>query len=100
MNKQVKWELILEMNKKVPLRSCVVTREKLEKKQLLRIVRNKENEVSIDLTGKLNGRGAYIKKDLEVLNKAIKSKALERHLECSIKEEVYEEIKKIIEAGE
>ena len=45
------------MNKKVPLRSCVVTREKLEKKQLLRIVRNKENEVSIDLTGKLNGRG-------------------------------------------
>ena len=100
MNKQVKWELILEMNKKVPLRSCVVTREKLEKKQLLRIVKNKDNEVSIDLTGKLNGRGAYIKKDLEVLTKAIKSKALERHLECSISKDVYEEIKRIIETGE
>lgn len=100
MSKLAKWELILEMNKKVPLRSCVVTREKLEKKQLLRIVRNKENEVSIDLTGKLNGRGAYIKKDLEVLNKAIKSKALERHLECPIKEDLYEEIRRIIETGE
>ncbi len=87
------------MNKKVPLRTCVVTREKYEKKDLLRIVRTPEKEVIIDLSGKANGRGAYIKKDIEVLNKAIKSKALERHLECDIPNEIYEEIKTIIESG-
>ena len=83
--------------KKIPMRTCVVTREKCEKKDLLRIVRNKEEGVVVDLTGKKNGRGAYIKKDLSVLEKAKKSKVLERHLECEIPESVYEEIKEIIE---
>ena len=64
------------MIKKIPLRTCVITKELLPKKDLLRIVKNKENEVAIDLTGKLNGRGAYIKKDMEVLEKAIKTKIL------------------------
>ena len=82
--------------RKIPMRTCVVTREKYEKKDLLRIVRNKEEGVVVDLSGKKNGRGAYIKKDLDVLEKAKKSKALERHLECEIPEEVYEEIKEII----
>ena len=82
--------------RKIPMRTCVVTREKCEKKDLLRIVRNKEEGVVVDLSGKKNGRGAYIKKDLEVLEKAKKSKALERHLECEIPESVYEEIKEII----
>ena len=82
--------------KKIPMRTCVVTKEKCEKKDLLRIVRNKEEGVVVDLTGKKNGRGAYIKKDLSVLEKAKKSKVLEKHLECEIPESIYEEIKEII----
>ena len=59
--------------KKIPLRTCVVTKERFPKNELLRIVRTPDNEIKIDLTGKLNGHGAYIKKDLEVLEKAIKT---------------------------
>ena len=83
--------------KKIPLRSCVVTKEKLPKKDLLRVVRTPEGGVIFDLSGKANGRGAYIKKDLEVLNKARKSKILERRLECTIDEDLYKEIEKICE---
>lgn len=83
--------------KKVPLRTCVITKESLPKHELLRIVRTPEMEVKVDETGKLNGRGAYIKKSLEVLEKAKKSKLLEKRLECSIDESVYEEIKNILE---
>ena len=82
--------------KKIPMRTCVVTNERFPKQELLRIVKTPEGEVKADLTGKLNGHGAYIKKDEEVLNKAIKNKALERHLECEITSEVYEEIRNII----
>ena len=84
-------------NKKVPMRSCVVSKEKLPKQELLRIVKTTEGNVIADLSGKVNGRGAYIKKDIAVLEKAIKGKILERQLETDISEEVYEEIKKIIE---
>ena len=83
--------------KKIPLRTCVITKEKLPKQELLRIVRTKEGNVVCDITGKLNGHGAYIKKDIAVLEKAIKSKALEKKLECNIEDSVYEEIRKIIE---
>ncbi len=82
--------------KKIPMRTCVVTNEKYPKNELLRIVRTPEGMVKADLTGKLNGHGAYIKKDEETLNKAIKNKALERHLECSIDNNTYEEIRQII----
>lgn len=82
--------------KKIPMRTCVVTHEKLEKRSLLRIVRTPEGEVLPDLSGKLNGRGAYIKSDLETLEKAIKSKALEKHLEVTISNEAYEKIKEAI----
>ena len=54
--------------RKIPLRTCVVTGEKLDKRDLLRIVKNKEGEVRVDLTGKMNGRGAYIKRDVKVLD--------------------------------
>ena len=84
-------------NRKIPMRSCVVTREKLPKSELLRIVRTTDSEVVADISGKVNGRGAYIKKDIGVLEKAKKSKILERQLETTISDEVYEEIKKIIE---
>ena len=83
--------------KKIPLRTCVITREKLPKKDLLRIVRTPEGEVLVDETGKMNGRGAYIKKDIQVLEQARKKKKLERHLECSIEESVYDDIRKNIE---
>lgn len=82
--------------KKIPLRSCVVTRERLPKQELLRVVRTKEGEVKIDDFGKMNGRGAYIKKDLDVLGKAKKTHALARCLEVEIPESVYEEIENMI----
>ncbi len=84
------------MNRKIPMRTCVVTREKYPKQQLIRVVKN-NNEVFVDLTGKSNGRGAYIKKDIAVLEKARKSKILERQLETLIDDSIYEELKQIIE---
>ncbi len=83
--------------RKIPLRTCVVTKESLPKKELLRIVRTPEMEVKVDESGKLNGRGAYIKKDLNVLDAAKKNRILEKRLECKIEDSVYEEIKNIIE---
>ena len=83
--------------RKIPLRTCVVTKESLPKQELLRIVRTPEKVVKVDETGKLNCKGAYIKKDLDVLEKAMKSKILEKRLECKIEESVYEEIRNIIE---
>ena len=82
--------------KKIPLRRCVVTKEQLPKKELLRIVRDKDGNVSIDLIGKANGRGAYIKKDLEVLKLAKDKKILDRALEVHIEDTLYDEIEEII----
>ena len=82
--------------KKIPLRRCVVTKEQLPKGELLRIVKNKENNIFVDLTGKANGRGAYIKKDINVLKTAKEKKILGRALEAPISEEVYDEIEKVI----
>ena len=84
-------------NKKIPFRTCVITKEKLPKQELIRVVKDNENNVFIDLTGKSNGRGAYIKRDINVLDTAIKTKALSRQLEVEIPDEVYEELRKIIE---
>ena len=78
------------------MRSCVVTREKLPKNELIRIVRGTDGSVFVDFTSKANGRGAYIKADLEVLDKAIKNKILERHLEVNIPDSVYEEIRNYV----
>ena len=74
----------------------MVTKEKLPKRELLRIVKNNENKVFVDLTGKANGRGAYIKKELDVLKIAKEKKILEKHLEIAIDDSVYEEIEKVI----
>ncbi len=81
--------------RKIPIRTCLVTREKLPKQDLLRIVKF-DGQVSVDETGKKNGKGCYIKKDLSVLESARKSKAIERALETEISEEVYEEIESIL----
>ena len=82
--------------KKIPERTCVITKEKTQKKDLLRVVRDKEGNVSIDITGKSNGRGAYLKKDAEVIKKARTTKVLERVLEVPIPDEIYEEMLKIV----
>lgn len=82
--------------KKIPMRRCVVTNESWPKKDLLRVVRNKEGEVALDLKGKAPGKGAYIKKDLAVLQEAIKKKSLERALEVKISDELYAQIKEVI----
>lgn len=86
--------------KKIPLRRCVVTKEQLPKQELLRIVKDKEGNITVDQTGKLNGRGAYIKKDIDVLNLAKSKNTLSRALEVTIPEEVYQEIENIIKSNE
>ena len=78
--------------KKIPMRTCVVTHEKCEKKDLLRVVRNNEGNVFVDDTLKANGRGAYLKKDKDVIEKARKSKVLENHLEIKIEDKIYDEL--------
>ena len=82
--------------KKIPLRTCVVTKEKCEKRDLLRVVRTPEKEVIYDESGKANGKGAYLKKDIDVINKAKKSKILDRVLEIEVNEDVYEELNKLL----
>ena len=82
------------MPKKIPMRKCVVTNERFPKGELLRVVRTPEGNVEVDTTGKKNGHGAYLKKDLEVLAKAKKSNALSKALEMDIPEEFWEELEK------
>ena len=81
--------------KKIPMRTCVVSGEKLPKKELVRIVRNKEGEVFVDTTGKQNGRGVYLKKDKSILEKAKSSKILDKKLEININEEIYNELEEL-----
>ena len=78
--------------KKIPMRTCVVTGEKCEKKDLLRVVRNNEGVVFVDDTLKANGRGAYLKKDASVIEKARKTKVIEKHLEVKIDDSIYDEL--------
>ncbi|WP_264804301.1 RNase P modulator RnpM [Cytobacillus sp. NCCP-133] len=83
--------------KKVPLRKCVATGEMKPKKELVRIVRSKEGEVSVDPTGKKSGRGAYLSKEKEAVLLAKKKNVLANHLEVSIDESIYEELLELIE---
>lgn len=79
--------------KKIPLRMCTGCSEMKPKKELIRVVRSKEGEVSVDLTGKKAGRGAYVCKSQECLNKAYKTKRLSRNLEVQISEDIYNKLK-------
>ena len=81
--------------KKIPMRMCVVTKEKLPKKEMFRIVVN-NNQVIYDETGKLNGKGAYLKKDVNVINLAKNNKILDRVLGIKIEDNLYEELKNLI----
>ena len=86
------------MQKKIPQRQCMGCRERKAKKELIRVVRSPEGEVSLDFHGKKNGRGAYICPQMDCLKKAIRSKALERSLEVPIPEEIYTQLEKEMEA--
>ena len=84
------------VNKKVPLRKCVATGEMLPKKSMIRVVRSKEGEVSVDVTGKKSGRGSYVSKSEQAVEIARKKNILERQLEAKVPDEVYEELLTLI----
>ena len=80
--------------RKIPLRKCLATCEQLPKQQLIRVVRNKEWEVFVDPTGKMNGRGAYLKRSHAAFEKAKQKKLLARALQVEIPEEIFSELEK------
>ena len=82
--------------KKIPLRTCVISKEKLPKKELIRVVRTPDNSVVVDVSGKANGRGAYLKKDIKVIEKARQSKILNKHLETEVPDSIFNELETII----
>ena len=82
--------------KKIPMRTCVVTREKCEKNQLVRVVRTPLGEVVVDTTGKMNGKGAYLKLSLDVIEKARKTNVLNKVLEVEVPDKVYDDLKLLI----
>lgn len=88
------------MPKKIPMRMCVGCREMHEKRELIRIVKSAEGMVSIDMRGKAPGRGAYICKKSDCLERAMKSRALERALEHRIEPDVYERLREELAADE
>ncbi len=82
--------------KKVPLRKCVATGEQLPKKELIRVVKNKDGEVHVDSTGKMNGRGAYLKRSLDAIELAQKKGVLQKSLQIEIPTEIFEELKSYV----
>lgn len=82
----------MAVNKKIPLRKCVATGEMLPKKEMIRIVRSKEGEVSVDISGKKSGRGAYVSKSEEAVEIARKKNVLGHQLDVKIPEEIYDEL--------
>lgn len=84
------------MLKRVPLRTCVITKEKCPKGELIRVVKDNKGNIFVDVTGKANGRGAYLKKDIDVINKARQGKQLNHHLGTITPSEVYDELENII----
>ena len=82
------------MQKKIPQRQCMGCRERKNKRDMIRVVRGTDGNVSLDFSGKMNGRGAYVCPDLQCLKKARKTRALERCLEAAIPEAVYDRLEK------
>lgn len=89
--------VIMKKERKIPMRTCIGCREMKAKQELIRVVKNKENEIFIDRTGKANGRGAYLCNDKDCLEKAIKTRALNKAFSMEINEQTYEELRKSIE---
>lgn len=86
--------------KKIPMRMCLGCQEMKPKKELIRIVKNKEDEISVDFIGKKPGRGAYLCKSVNCLDKARKGKRLERAFETSISDEIYDILKQQLEGND
>lgn len=86
--------------KKVPMRKCIGCQEMKNKKEMMRVIKTTENDVVLDITGKKNGRGAYICFSKDCFEKAVKNKSLERSLKMSIPQDVYESLKKEIDSIE
>ncbi len=84
-------------NKKIPMRKCLGCAEQKPKKELVRVVKSADGEIGLDLTGKKNGRGAYICPNASCLEKARKAKRLERAFECAVSQEVYETLERELE---
>lgn len=82
--------------KNIPQRTCMGCNTKKDKKELIRVVRNKQGEINIDRTGKMPGRGAYLCDNIECLEKAIKTKRIERTFETKIEQEIYEKLRGVI----
>ena len=82
--------------KRIPMRTCVVTHEKYPKNELIRVVKTPNGEIIVDITGKANGHGAYLKRDVKTINIAKNNKILEKHLDVNIEDGIYEELLKII----
>lgn len=87
------------MAKKIPMRQCVGCQEMKSKKELVRVLKTSEGEIVLDKTGKLNGRGAYLCDSMDCLQKAMKSRGLERSFKMNIPAEVYENLKKEFESN-
>ena len=87
------------MEKKIPLRQCLGCREMKPKKELIRVVRSPEGEISLDFKGKASGRGAYVCPNGACLKKAVKAKALERALSVSIPPDIYDKLQEQMEGG-
>lgn len=86
--------------RKIPMRQCVGCREMKPKKELIRVVRSPEGEISLDFRGKAPGRGAYLCPQTDCLKKAMKSKALDRGFETTIPQEIYELLVEKMEEGD
>ena len=86
--------------KKIPLRKCIVCQNQFDKKQLIRVVKNKENEIFIDKTFKAGGRGAYVCNSKECIEKLKKTKALDRTFKCKVDVKIYDDILSEIEKSE
>ncbi|SER07444.1 hypothetical protein SAMN04487944_101140 [Gracilibacillus ureilyticus] len=82
----------MSKQRKVPLRKCVVSQEMVPKKSLIRVVKTKDGEIFVDPTGKKNGRGAYLSRDVDIIKKAEQTKALDRQLDIAIPSEIYQQL--------
>ena len=87
------------MQKKIPMRQCLGCREMKPKRELIRVVRSPEGEISLDFKGKASGRGAYVCPDAQCLKKAVKARALERAFSCQIPQDIYDKLNEQMEAG-
>lgn len=88
------------MQRKIPMRQCVGCRQMRPKKELVRVVKSPESEISLDFRGKAPGRGAYLCANCDCLKKAMKAKALERAFDCQIPQDVYDALLTKMEVGE